>query len=75
MPIEPGVTYVFDLPYYSYEWWAELHALRCRFVSRLKKNSVMAVTTDRPVQAGADILSDSHEQPGTWVTVLTLRHG
>ena len=58
MPIEPGVTYVFDLAYYSYEWWAELHALRCRFVSRLKKNTTLAVTTERPVPAGTDILSD-----------------
>ena len=58
MPIEPGVTYVFDLAYYSYEWWAELHALRCRFVSRLKKNTALAVTTERPVPAGTDILSD-----------------
>ena len=58
MPIEPGVIYVFDLAYYSYEWWAELHALRCRFVSRLKKNTALAVTTERPVPAGTDILSD-----------------
>ena len=23
MPIEPGATYVFDLGYYDYRWWAE----------------------------------------------------
>ena len=22
MPIEPGATYVFDLGYYDYAWWA-----------------------------------------------------
>ena len=26
LPIEPGATYVFDLGYYDYRWWAELHA-------------------------------------------------
>ena len=26
MPIEPGATYVFDLGYYDYAWWAELDA-------------------------------------------------
>lgn len=58
MPIEPGATYVFDMAYYSYQWWAELHAQRCRFVSRLKKNTALAVTAERPVPAGTDILSD-----------------
>ena len=24
MPIEPGATYVFDLGYYDYDWWAKL---------------------------------------------------
>jgi CRISPR/Cas system-associated endoribonuclease Cas2 len=27
MPIEPGATYVFDLGYYDYAWWAELDAV------------------------------------------------
>ena len=26
MPIEPGATYVFDLGYYDYAWWAKLDA-------------------------------------------------
>ena len=26
MPIEPGATYVFDLGYYDYDWWAALDA-------------------------------------------------
>ena len=28
MPIQPGATYVFDLGYYDYGWWAELDAGR-----------------------------------------------
>jgi hypothetical protein len=27
MPIDPAATYVFDLGYYDYGWWAKLHAL------------------------------------------------
>lgn len=58
MPIEPGAIYVFDLAYYSYQWWAELDALECRFVTRLKKNTSLELTTDLPVPAGTNILSD-----------------
>ena len=55
---EPGVTYVFDLAYYDYGWWAELHALGCRIVTRLKSNTKLTVSTERPVPEGTDILSD-----------------
>ena len=58
MPIEPGATYVFDLAYYSYDWWAELHARGCRFVSRLKKNSPVAVVETRPVAPDGPVLAD-----------------
>jgi hypothetical protein len=33
MPIEAGATYVFDLGYYDYSWWAALDAQGCRFVT------------------------------------------
>ena len=36
MPIEAGATYVFDLGYYDYAWWAELDAAGCRIVTRFK---------------------------------------
>jgi hypothetical protein len=39
MPIEPGATYVFDLGYYDYAWWAALDAAGCRIVTRLKSNT------------------------------------
>ena len=35
MPIEPGMTYVFDLAYYDFAWWGRLHAQGCRFVTRI----------------------------------------
>ena len=36
MPIKPGATYVFDLGFYDYGWWAKLDAAGCRIVTRLK---------------------------------------
>lgn len=58
MPIEPGATYVFDLGYYDYGWWAKLHQAGCRIVTRLKSNTPFAVVEDRPVPTGCSILSD-----------------
>ena len=43
MPIEAGATYVFDLGYYDYAWWAELDAASCRIVTRFKSNTPLAV--------------------------------
>ena len=58
MPIEPGATYVFDLGYYDYGWWARLHQAACRIVTRLKANTPFEVLEDRPIAAGSSILSD-----------------
>jgi hypothetical protein len=59
MPIVPKATYVFDLGYYDYGWWAELDAAECRFVTRLKKNTHLSVTRTQPVAPGGAILSDT----------------
>lgn len=58
MPIEAGATYVFDLGYYDYGWWATLDQAGCRLVTRLKSNTPFAVVEDRPVAPGSAILSD-----------------
>jgi IS4 transposase len=58
MPIEPGASYVFDLGYYDYGWWARLHQAGCRIVTRLKVNTPFDVVEVRPVAAGSSILSD-----------------
>jgi IS4 transposase len=58
MPIEPGATYVFDLGYYDFGWWARLHEAGCRLVTRLKANTPFEVVEDRAVPAGSSILSD-----------------
>ena len=58
MPIEPGATYVFDLAYYDYAWWARLDAAGCRIVTRFKTNTPLAVVADLPVPRDSAILSD-----------------
>jgi len=58
MPIEAGATYVFDLGYYDYGWWAKLDAAGCRIVTRLRANTPFEVVESRPVMARSPILSD-----------------
>lgn len=58
MPVEPGATYVFDLGYYDYAWWAKLDAAQCRIVTRFKANTPLAVVGELPVPEGGNILSD-----------------
>jgi hypothetical protein len=58
MPIEAGATYVFDLGYYDYAWWARLDAAQCRIVTRFKSNTPLAVVEELPVPEDGNILSD-----------------
>jgi len=58
MPIEAGATYVFDLGYYDYGWWAMLDEANCRIVTRLKSNTPFMAVKERQVPAGTSILSD-----------------
>jgi len=58
MPIEPGATYVFDLGYYDYGWWAALDSAGCRIVTRFKANTPLAVVEELAVAPGGNILSD-----------------
>ena len=58
MPIEPGATYVFDLGYYDYGWWAKLARAGCRIVTRFKSNTPLRLITERPVPKGASLISD-----------------
>src|SRR5580658_927334 len=47
MPIETGATYVFDLGYYDYGWWAALDEADCRIVTRFKVEPGTGVVSDR----------------------------
>jgi hypothetical protein len=58
MPIEAGATYVFDLGYYDYGWWATLDQAGCRIVTRLKANTPFKIVEDRPVPPESPIRSD-----------------
>jgi hypothetical protein len=58
IPIQPGATYVFDLGYYDYGWWAELDRLGCLFVTRLKTNTPLDLVAELPIAEGSTILSD-----------------
>jgi IS4 transposase len=58
MPIEAGATYVFDLGYYDYGWWAALNDAGCRFVTRLKKNTALVVVSENRVPKDSNIVGD-----------------
>ena len=58
MPIEPGASYVYDLGFYDYAWWAQIHAAGGRFVTRLKKNTPLTIVHENKVAKDGNILSD-----------------
>jgi hypothetical protein len=58
MPIEAGATYVFDLGYYDFAWWAKLDALGCRLVTRFKTNTPLNEPREMPLPPGSTALSD-----------------
>ncbi len=58
MPIEAGATYVFDLGYYDYGWWARLDEAGCRIVTRFKTNTPLLDAKDLPLPALVRVLSD-----------------
>jgi IS4 transposase len=58
MPLEAGATYVFDLGYYDYGWWARLDGAGCRIVTRLKSNTPLNVVKENRVPKHTNILGD-----------------
>jgi IS4 transposase len=58
MPIDPGASYVFDLGYYDYGWWAKLDAADCRIVTRFKSNTPLCKAREMPLERGSGVLSD-----------------
>jgi transposase len=58
MPIEAGATYVFDLAYYDFRWWAKLDAAGCRIVTRFKSHTPLSVLAELAVAPEGNILSD-----------------
>ncbi len=58
MPIQPGASYVFDLGYYDYAWWARLDQAGCRIVTRFKTNTLLHQARDMPLEPGSSVVSD-----------------
>lgn len=58
MPIEAGATYVFDLGYYDFGWWAQMDRAGCRIVTRFKSHTPLLLTAELDVPNGGNILSD-----------------
>ena len=58
LPIEPGATYVFDLGYYDFGWWARLAAAGCSFVTRLKTNTPLRAAVARAIAPNTCVLAD-----------------
>ena len=58
MPIEAGASYVFDLGFYDYGWWAQLDDVGCRFVTRLKNNTPFRAVHENRVRKNGNIISD-----------------
>src|SRR5262249_1659927 len=56
--IEAGATYVFDLGYYDYRWWAKFDRAQCRIVTRFRSSTPLQVRDELPVPPGSSILSD-----------------
>lgn len=58
MPIEPGATYVFDLGYYDFAWWARLDDAGCRIITRLKANTPLSCIQELPLPEGSALSYD-----------------
>ncbi len=54
----PGMTYVFDLAYYDFAWWAKLNELGCRIVTRFKSNTPLRVSVVNKVPKTGSVLTD-----------------
>ena len=62
---------MYDLGYYDYDWWAELHAADCRIVTRLKKNTPLTLTRERLIPAGGIATSSATI---LWIASAICRH-
>lgn len=58
MPVERGATYVFDMGYYDFGWWATLVEHDCTIVTRFKRHTKLREGVERPLPSGSDALSD-----------------
>lgn len=65
MPIQAGMTYVFDKGYCDYNWWHELQTKGAFFVTRLKKNANIKVLHEHStVTEQSSVMTDEVVQFG-----------
>lgn len=69
VPIEPGVTYVFDKGYCDYAWWTRIDEAGAFFITRRKTNATYKVVRRRPLKKtrgdGFTILDDAEVRLAT----------
>ena len=60
LPLEAGVTYVFDKGYCDYAWWHRIAEAGATFVTRFKSNAALKVSQVRPIDPAdsATVLAD-----------------
>ena len=58
IPLEKGITYVFDKGYCDYAWWSQIHAAGAFFVTRAKKNALWDVVAARAIDASQNTKDD-----------------
>jgi DDE family transposase len=59
--VQPGGFYVFDRGYVDYELFAELHALPCSFVARVKEDAAYEVEQAQGLSAAARAVGVTHD--------------
>ena len=62
VPLQAGMTYVFDKGYCDYNWWHQIDQSRAYFVTRLKRNAHFRLVAQQPLRADDQscIVSDQH---------------
>ena len=70
MPITSGATYVFDLAYYDWSWWARLEQAGCRFVTRLKSHTKTEILQERPILSGGAVTADRTVRLSRWLRTV-----
>ncbi|ATN37084.1 IS4 family transposase (plasmid) [Rhizobium sp. ACO-34A] len=63
--IEPGVTYVFDLGYYDFAWWARIDRAKACFVTRLKSHTIVTTAITAKDEAGGATKASAARRPAT----------
>jgi hypothetical protein len=59
--VQPGGFYVFDRGYVDYELFADLHALPCSFVARVKEDAAYEVGQEQGLSAAARAAGVTHD--------------